>query len=220
MPDTNGRTSPETLATAETQAAIEAVVEAETIDAVAAAAKPRRRRSPKATGPEAEPRAPGRVPVMALPDQADEVVRAESVSITQGGIGEAHADRIEVRMGGIGRAEAREISVVQGGCGLARADHVQVSQGVLSAALAERVELRQGISRFLVARGPVHIEQSFARTVVAQDVEIGERGFAGLVIARGVSGEGRILLDWRAGLALGAAFALVWALIRGGRPRG
>ncbi len=217
MPDTNGRTSPETLATAETQAAIEAVVEAETIDA--AAAKPRRRRSPKAAGPEAEPRAARRVPVMAVADQADEPPRAESISIIQGGIGEAHADRIDVRMGGIGRAEAREISVAQGGCGLARADHVQVSQGVLSAAMAERVELRQGISRLLVARGPVRIEQSFARTVVAQDVEIGERGFAGLVIARGVSGEGRILLDWRAGLALGAAFALVWALIRGGRPR-
>jgi hypothetical protein len=219
MPDTNGRTSPETLATAETQAAIEAVVEAETIDAAATAAKPRRRRSPKATGPRAEPRAARRVPVMAVADQADEVVRAESVSITQGGIGEAHADRIDVRMGGIGRAEAREISVVQGGLGVARADHVQVSQGVLWAAMAERIELRQGISRFLVARGPVRIEQSFARTVVAQDVEIGERGFAGLVIARGVSGGGRILLDWRAGLALGAAFALVWALIRGGRPR-
>jgi len=234
MPDTNGRTSPETLATAETQAALEAVVEAETIDVAGAATKPRRRRSPKAGGPEAEPPAATRVPVMAVADRADEVVRgenvaidqggagrveAESVSVVQGGIGEARADRIEVRMGGIGRAEAREISVVQGGLGLARADHVQVSQGVLSAAMAERVELRQGISRLLVARGPVRIEQGFARTVVAQDVEIGERGFAGLVIARGVSGEGRILLDWRAGLALGAAFALVWALIRGGRPR-
>lgn len=235
MPDTNGRTSPETLATAETQAAIEAVVEAETIDPAVAVAKTRRRRSPKASGPEAEPRAARRVPVMVAADQAEQVVRAEnvaitqggaerveatSVSIVQGGIGEAHADRIDVRMGGIGRAEAREISVVQGGLGVARADHVQVSQGVLSAALAERVELRQGISRFLVARGPVRIEQSFARTVVAQHVEIGERGFAGLVIARGVSAEGRILLDWRAGLALGAAFALVWALIRGGRQRG
>ena len=53
---------------------------------------------------------------------------------------------------------------------------------------------------------------------MARDVEIGERGFAGLVLARTITGQGRILLDWRAGLALGAAFALVWDFLRG-RPR-
>lgn len=215
MPDTNGRTSPETLATAETQAALEAVVEAETIDAAVAAAKPRRRRSPKPTGPEADSAAALSVPVMAVLGQPDEVVRSESVAITRGGIGDAHADRIEVRQGGIARAQAHEVSVMQGGLGLARAEHVEVTQGGLGGALAERIELRQAASRLLVARGPVRIEQSFAGTVIAGDVQIGERGFAGLVIARGVSGRGRILLDWRGGLALGAAFALVWALVRG-----
>src|SRR3972149_5698672 len=74
-------------------------------------------------------------------------------------------------------------------------------------ALAQLDALGPGLSRFLVPRGPGGSEPSSARTVVAQDVEIGERGYAALVIARRVSGDGRILLDWRAGLAPGAPLA-------------
>ena len=221
MPDTNGRTSPEALGTAEAEAAIEAVVEAETTEAPAAgsdapatAGRPRRRRAAKAAPSAAGPSTLPRVPVMSTPGPIAADMPAERISITQGGIEEAHATRIEVRQGGIGRAEADQITVVQGGLGLARAERVQVTQGALGGAIADRIELRQGFAQFLLARGPVRLEQGLARTVVAQQVEIGERGFAGLVIARDVSGGGRILLDWRAGLALGAAFALVWGLVR------
>jgi hypothetical protein len=75
--------------------------------------------------------------------------------------------------------------------------------------------VHQSLVRLVLGRQAVTIERGVARTVLARDVEIGERGFAGLVIARTVKGEGRILLDWRAGLAFGATFALLWALLRG-----
>jgi hypothetical protein len=166
------------------------------------------------------------VPVMADEDvvRADSVtitqggashVEAGTLNVTQGGIQDARAERIEVRQGGVGRAEVDELVVTRGGVGLVRAEHATIRQGGAGALIGERVDLSQGIARLVIARGSVRLQQAFARTVMARDVEIGERGFAGLVIARNVTGQGRILLDWRAGLALGAGFALVWALLRG-----
>jgi hypothetical protein len=166
------------------------------------------------------------VPVMAM----EEMVRADSVSITQGGavhveagtlnvtqggVQDARAQRIEVRQGGVGRAEVDELVVTQGGVGLVRAETASIRQGGAGAIIGDRVDVHQSLVRLVLGRQSVTIERGVARTVMARDVEIGERGFAGLVIARTVNGEGRILLDWRAGLAFGATFALLWALLRG-----
>ena len=111
-----------------------------------------------------------------------------------------------------------QYSVTQGGVGIVRADHASIRQGGAGAVIGDRIDLHQSAARLVIARGSVRLQQALAQTVMARDVEIGERGFAGLVIARTVTGQGRILLDWRAGLALGAAFGLVWALLRS-RPR-
>jgi hypothetical protein len=166
------------------------------------------------------------VPVMAV----DETVRADSVSITQGnavhveagtvsiqqgGVQDARAEHIDVRQGGVLRADVDELTVTQGGVGLVRADNASIRQGGAGAVIAEHAELSQSMARLVIARGSVRLDRAFARTVMAGQVEVGERGFAGLVIARTVTGQGRILLDWRAGLALGAAFALVFGLLRG-----
>jgi hypothetical protein len=105
--------------------------------------------------------------------------------------------------------------VNQGAVGLVRAEKASIRQSGVGALFGERIELAQGFARLVISRESVRVERGLARTVMARDVEIGERGFAGLVIARTVTGQGRILLDWRAGLALGAAFALVFGLLRG-----
>lgn len=127
------------------------------------------------------------------------------------------ADHVDVRQAAVRRVEALDVSMTQGAIGMVRADRVSLVQGGIGLAAAESVDLRQGTARLVIARGPVHLEQAFARTVVAGDVEMGGRSFAGLVIAREVRGEGRILLDWRAGLALGAALVLGMTLLRGRR---
>jgi hypothetical protein len=123
------------------------------------------------------------------------------------------AEHVDLHQAAARRVEAGEVNVTQGAIGLARADRIEVTQGAVGIALGDTVTVRQGMTR-VFARGPVHLEQSFARVVVAGEVEVGPRGFAGLVIAREVSGPGRILMDWRGGLALGAALGLAWAFLR------
>ena len=123
------------------------------------------------------------------------------------------ADRIEVRMGAVGRADASDLQVVQGAVGAARATDVSVRQGALGAALAGTVTVRQSVARSILAR-EARVEQSFVRTVVAAEVHLERATGVGILIARRVSGDVRVLLDWRGAVAFGAAFGFVVGLFR------
>jgi hypothetical protein len=147
-------------------------------------------------------------------------VEAGAVHVNRGGIGAAQAESVDLQRGGIGRLVAREVTVTQGGIGAVRADHLSVRQGAVGAAMAGRFELTQGASRSILAR-EAHLEQAFANSIVANQVTMGPRSGALVVIARRVQGDMRVLLDWRGALAFGAALGLVIGLMRRGpqRPR-
>lgn len=132
-----------------------------------------------------------------------DVVRATNVTITRGGAG---------------RVEATDVAVSQGGIGAARADRIFVELGGLGAAMGGDVSVTQGYLGPTLARD-VRLDQAFARTVVAGNVSFGPRSGAFLVVAGRVDGSLRPVLDWRGGLALGAAFGLVAGLVRAGRNR-
>jgi hypothetical protein len=68
----------------------------------------------------------------------------------------------------------------------------------------------------VVAR-EVELEQAFVQTVVAGNVEIEEQTMVLVLIAGRVQGSVRTLLDWRGALAFGAAFGLIFGLLRGRR---
>ena len=228
MSEPNGRSAAqEGLASAESEAVLEAVAEAEASgaavaplpatpapgsdaeaagppDAASGATRHRRRAAPAVPVMEDAAEAPSTVPSMPLPDAAG-TVRAGRIEIGQGGIGQAEADEITIRMGGIG---------------MARADHVVFEMGGVGAALADHVEVQRCFTLLVAARGPVRFEQAGAMTVFAQEVEMGPQSGAVFVVARTVRGQVRALFDWRAGLAFGAAFAVVSTLLRGaGRRR-
>jgi hypothetical protein len=93
---------------------------------------------------------------------------------------------------------------------------VSVDRGVLGGAIAGEVTVRQGYVQSVLARD-VRLEQAGARLVVANKVSLGPQSGALVVFARSVEGSGRILVDWRAGLALGAGLGLVGALLRARR---
>jgi hypothetical protein len=180
MTDTDGRTGEDqTLATAESQAAVEAAAE---------------------TGPE-EP-ARRSIPRWRRGGSG-------AVQIGQAGAREVAAERIEIRQGGAGRAEATEISVRQGGIGLAQAERISLEMGAIGAAVGSQVEVRQGLSRLTAARESVRMEQSGALAVLANRVEVGRQSGVVFLFARNVEGDVRPLFDWRAGLAFGAGAALV-----------
>lgn len=129
------------------------------------------------------------------------------------------ADRVDVRLGAVGRVDATELSVHQGAVGGARADRVTVDQGALGGAIAREVTVSQGVARTLVAQ-EAHLEQSFVRTLVASEVRTDGPTGIGILIARRVVGDVKVLLDWRGALAFGAATGLVAGLLGRLRRRG
>jgi hypothetical protein len=158
----------------------------------------------------------------AAADNAAEPVQAPmlaSLRIERGGIEQATAQQVEVRMGGIGQLEADDVFVSWGGVGAARAEQVSVEFGSIGAALADELRVSQGSVGFAAAR-EVNVEQSFVRTLIAQNVRISRPSAVLVLIAGRVEGSVRPLLDWRAGLAFGAAFGVVSALVRRARRAG
>lgn len=123
------------------------------------------------------------------------------------------AEHVDVRMGAVGRVDSDRLDVVQGAVGGARAGSVTVQQGMLGGALAGEVDVRQSFARSILAR-EVRVEQSFVRTLVAAEVRVEHATGVGILLARRVVGDVRVLLDWRGALAFGAAFGLVAGLVR------
>ena len=179
-----------------------------TSDDEATAQKPRRRRA-------ARPPAQGAiVPAVLTPGlerDAPVPAVAEDGSAIQ-------AERVEVRMGAVGRVDSEHLEVIQGAVGGARAGSVSVQQGALGGALAGQVTVRQSFARSILAR-EVSVEQSFVRTMVAAQVHVERATFVGILLARRVAGDVRVLLDWRGALAFGAAFGLLAGLVGRGRRR-
>jgi len=147
-----------------------------------------------------------------------EYAEAEHIDVQGGSIGSAMARSISVERGALGRAQADEVIVTLGALGGARATHLVVEKGALGGAIAGDVRVRQGYVQGVIARD-VTIEQGGARTVIANHVTLGRQSGALIAVARTIDGEGRVLLDWRGALALGAAFAVIAALLRGRLPR-
>jgi hypothetical protein len=159
--------------------------------------RPRRSRAKAVAAPAAAESPPGR---SVAPEVEDDGATIE-------------ADRVDVRMGAVGRVESTELSVHQGAVGAARADRIVVERGAIGGAVAREVQLSQGVARGVLAQH-VRIEQSFVRSVVAADVTTGGPTGIGILIARRVVGDVKVLLDWRGALAFGAAAGLVAGLVR------
>ena len=77
--------------------------------------------------------------------------------------------------------------------------------------------------------GEARVNQSFVRTMFAREVTVDQgavwslaagrvtfrrSGFAGVVIARQVDGDVRVLMDWRGAIAFGAVTGLLVGLLR------
>jgi hypothetical protein len=87
-----------------------------------------------------------------------------------------------------------------------------VDQGAVGAALADRVEVSRGYARSILAR-QVQLDRAAARVIVAADVKA-ERSAVMFLVARKVTGDVRVLLDWRGALAFGAIAGAVFGLLR------
>jgi hypothetical protein len=163
---------------------------------------PRRVSRPKAAAPEAPEVAP-----------AAANVDADAVSVSQGGITNVNAHTVEVRQGGIAYAQADDITVTMGGVALARADRLNVELGGMGISFARETHLSQGAARSVVAQD-VRIDQGLVGTMVAGRATFDRPSGVFLLIAGRVEGPVKALLDWRSALAFGAAFGLLWGIVR------
>jgi hypothetical protein len=170
---------------------------AEQMAAQQAAARPRRRSAEPAT--------------MAMTPVGDSALTADA------GDGELDADRVELRLSAVGMVDAGDVQFAQGALGAARADSVSVAQGALGAALADNVQVSQGYARSIVAR-QVQLDNAAARMVVAADVKV-QRSAIMVLIARRVSGDVRVLVDWRGAIAFGAVAGIIGGVLARARRR-
>lgn len=121
-----------------------------------------------------------------LPDGMDTSgdVRAENVTITQGGARDI---------------VATTVSITQGGAAQVRADHMNLSQGGVALAKTGDLTVADGGSAF---------------AVLSDHATVNEGGNVLVLLAGEVSGDARPLLDWRSALALGAGLVVAWRLVR------
>ena len=162
--------------------------------------------------PEAE--APPSPPVMTMtrPDDLE-----TTPALADDGTG-SEVERVELRLSAVGMVDAADVQFAQGALGAARADSISVDQGAVGAALADRVEISRGYARSILAR-QVQLDRAAARVIVAADVKA-ERSAVMFLVARRVSGDVRVLLDWRGALAFGAIAGAVFGLLRAAIGRG
>jgi hypothetical protein len=124
---------------------------------------------------------------------------------------------VEIRRRAVGRIDSARISVEQGAVGAVRADHLSVDRGAVGAVMADQVEVSRGYARSILAR-QVQLDRGAARIVIAADVHA-RQSTAMFLVARRVSGDMRVLFDWRGALAFGAAAGLVFAVLAKGRRK-
>jgi hypothetical protein len=127
------------------------------------------------------------------------------------------AESVELRLSAVGVVDAADVSFAQGALGAARAETISVDQGAVGAALAQNVEVSRGYARSILAR-QVQLDRAAARVIVAADVKA-ERSAVMLLIARKVTGDVKVLVDWRGAVAFGAVAGVVMGLLRGRRGR-
>ena len=115
---------------------------------------------------------------------ADGDVRAENVTLTQGGARDIQAMTVSITQGGAAQVHAEQMSLSQGGAAIVRAQNFNVNEG------------------------------GSAFAVVSDHATINEGGNVLVLVAGQVSGDGRPLLDWRSALALAAGLVISWRLVR------
>jgi len=130
---------------------------------------------------------------------ADDLIDDAADAGTPGMAGDVRAESVTISQGGANSVEAENVSITQGGAANVRAAQLSVSEGGVALARTENLSIGESGSAF---------------AVVADSATVEEGGNVFMLIARSVDGDVRPVLDWRAALAFGAGLAVVARLIR------
>lgn len=111
--------------------------------------------------------------------------------------------------------EQGPITLTEGQAGDIRAHRVESSQSAIARVVAHEVRSEQGAMGLVRARSAVSSEGAVG-AIAAEHVET-HGGFTFLMVARRVSGDVTVLLDWRAAFAAVGALVVIGRLLRGRR---
>jgi len=147
---------------------------------------------------------------------ADTVRADQSVTIRQGAAKLVRAQDVSVRQGGVLKLDADNATIVQGAAGLVRSNETHLGPGATSVAvISDAVSLDQAGAQFILARDSVEMDQSAAAILVGQRVTVKD-STAVLMFANTVEGDISVAMDRQAaitfGAALGAALGIVLAM--------
>jgi hypothetical protein len=169
--------------------------------------RPRARRKPVVDAPSS---------TAATPEVITPAVVPGSVVVIEAGA-PIETDSVTMRRSAVGRIEGGRVTVDQGAVGAVRADQMSVDRGAVGAVMAGEVEISRGYARSILAR-QVQIDRGAARVVIAADVRA-QQSSVMFLVARRVSGDMRVMFDWRGALAFGAAAGVVFGLLARARRK-
>jgi hypothetical protein len=113
--------------------------------------------------------------------------------------GDVRAEHVTLSQGGARDIEATTVSITQGGAAKVRAQQMSLSQGGVAVARTENLTVGEGGSAF---------------AVMSDQATINEGGNVFLLVAGEVSGDARPVLDWRAAVAFAVGLVVTWRLVR------
>jgi hypothetical protein len=167
---------------------------------------------PNANGPAAPSGADAPVTLVAEESQGAALDAPPDVPTT-GAVGSVAVEHVEFERGAIGGVRATDVNARIAVIGGVAASSASVEIGMVTGIAAREVTVSQGVVRGVVAQ-QARVEQALVQSVVANRFEAGPTTVIGVALARRIDGEAKILLDWRGGLAFGAALGAFLALIR------
>ncbi len=160
-----------------------------------------------------------------------DITKADSVTITQGGVNaidaknvtvsmtgvlQADAGMLEVKQAAIARVQSEEATMTQGVVGLLQSENANLNGVRAAAVLGNNIDVEAGLSRFMLAREAIHVERGGAVVMAAPRIEM-TNGTAVLLVAREVNGSVRTLMDKKSALVFGLAAGLVVGLMQAAR---
>jgi hypothetical protein len=130
----------------------------------------------------------------------------------EGDVGDVSAEAVTIALGTARTVEARTATVEQGAVFEVKADSVQVDQSAIGKIEGASVQSDQ-CSVGLVKAEAVTLSDGAMLGAYAEVAHL-ERSNVAFLAAKHVDGEARILVDWRAAAAFGAAVGLVLGLVQ------
>ena len=113
--------------------------------------------------------------------------------------GDVRAEHVTLNQGGARDIDATTVSITQGGAAQVRAQHMNLSQGGVVVARTENLIVGEGGSAF---------------AVMSDQATVNEGGNVLLLVAGEVSGDARPVLDWRSALGFAIGLVVAWRLVR------